>query len=71
MKGNSLKNGDFVEVLIVIFSSLAPKTYLPVAYLGLLFGEGGSTNSVEDRGQRERGSEGGSPLVKGSTHFAN
>jgi len=27
---------------------------------------GGSTNSVEDRGQRERGSGGGSPLVRGS-----
>ena len=26
-------------------------------------GEGGSTNSVENRGQRERGSGGGSPLV--------
>ena len=26
---------------------------------------GGSTNSVEDRGQRERGSGGGSPLVRG------
>ena len=26
-------------------------------------GEGGSTNSVEDRGQRERGSGGGSSLV--------
>ena len=25
---------------------------------------GGSTNSVEDRGQRERGSGGGSPLVR-------
>jgi hypothetical protein len=25
-----------------------------------------STNSVEDRGQRERGSGGGSPLVRGS-----
>jgi len=24
-----------------------------------------STNSFEDRGQRERGSEGGSPLVRG------
>jgi hypothetical protein len=32
---------------------------------------GGSTNSVEDRGQRERGSGGGSPLVRGSTQFAN
>ena len=26
----------------------------------------GSTNSVDDRGQRERGSGGGSPLVRGS-----
>ena len=29
-------------------------------------GGSGSTNSVEDRGQRERGSGGGSPLVRGS-----
>ena len=36
-----------------------------MAYLGILF-EGGSTNSVEDRGQRERGSGCGSPLVRGS-----
>ena len=36
-----------------------------VAYPGILF-EGGSTNSVEDRGQRERGSGSGSPLVRGS-----
>jgi len=27
---------------------------------------GGSINSIEDRGQRERGSGGGSPLVRGS-----
>ena len=27
---------------------------------------GGSTNSVDDRGQRERGSRGGRPLVRGS-----
>ena len=37
-----------------------------VVYPGILFGVGGSTNSVEDRGQRERGSGGGSPLVRGS-----
>ena len=39
-----------------------------MAYPGILFGEGGgvSTNSVEDRRQRERGSGGGSPLVRGS-----
>jgi len=29
-------------------------------------GGGGSANSVEDRGQRELGSVGGSPLVRGS-----
>ena len=32
---------------------------------------GGSTNSVEDRGQRERGSGGGSPLVGGSGGSCN
>jgi hypothetical protein len=31
----------------------------------------GSTISVEDRGLREQGSGGGSPLVSGSTQFAN
>jgi hypothetical protein len=35
------------------------------------FFSGGSTNSVEDRGQREQGSGGGSPLVRGSAQFAN
>jgi len=42
-----------------------------VAYPGNLFGEGGSTNSVEDRGQRERGSGDGSPLVSGSGGSCN
>jgi hypothetical protein len=38
----------------------------------IFFGEaGGSTNSVEDRGQRERRSGSVSPLVRGSTQFAN
>ena len=32
---------------------------------------GGSTNSVEDRGQRERRSGGGSPLVGGSEGSCN
>jgi hypothetical protein len=32
--------------------------------------EGDSTNSVEDRGQREQGSGGGSPLLRGSDQFA-
>jgi hypothetical protein len=34
-------------------------------------GRGGSANSVEDGGQRERGSGGGNPLVRGSAQFAN
>jgi len=46
---------------LVIFVS-----YEPVAYPGILFGGEGSTNSVDDRGQRERGSEGSSTLVRGS-----
>ena len=38
-----------------------------MAYPGILFrGGGGSTNLVEDRGHRDRGSGGGGPLVRGS-----
>jgi hypothetical protein len=55
---------------------------LSVAYPGIFFeGEGsearifffgrGSTNSVENRGQREQGSGDGIPLVRGSTQFAS
>ena len=35
------------------------------------FEGGGSTNSVEDRGQREQGSGGGSPLVRDSGGSCN
>ena len=35
------------------------------------FSGGGSTNSVEDRGQRGRGSGGGSTLVRGSGGSCN
>ena len=42
-----------------------------VAYPGILFGGGGSINSVENRGQRERRSVGGSPLVRGSGGSCN
>jgi hypothetical protein len=34
-------------------------------------GVGHSTNSVQDRRQRERGSGGSSPLVRGSAQFSN
>jgi hypothetical protein len=44
----------------------------PVVYPGIFFGGGGcSTNSAEDRGQKEWVSGGGSPLVRGSTQFSN
>ena len=47
-------------------------TCLTEVYTGILFGEGGvSTNSVEDRGQREQGSGGSSPLVRGSGGSCN
>ena len=36
-----------------------------------IFLGGGSTNSVEDRGQTGRGSGGGSPLVRGSGGTCN
>ena len=42
-----------------------------VAYSGIFFGGEGSTNSVGDRGQRERGSGSGSPLVRGSGGSCN
>ena len=44
-----------------------------VAYPGILFGGGFNKFSylVEDRGQRERGSGGGSPLVRGSGGSCN
>jgi hypothetical protein len=50
-----------------VFTRSSPSA---VAYPGILFG-GGSTNSVEDRGQRERGSGGGSSLVRGSGGSCN
>ena len=46
--------------------------FITVADPGILFGRGGvPTNSVEDRGQREWGSGGGSPLVRGSGGSCN
>jgi hypothetical protein len=35
------------------------------------FYSGGSTNSVDDRGHKEWGTGGGSPLIRGSTEFSN
>ena len=54
----------------VVFSDESKFHISAVAYPGCCSG-GGSTNSVEDRGQRERGSGGGSPLVRGSEGSCN
>jgi hypothetical protein len=48
---------------ICVVYNIKPHLVQPVAYPGILFVLGGSTNSVEDR---ERGPGGGSPLVRGS-----
>jgi hypothetical protein len=58
-----------------LYRILSPEKTLGV-FSGVLrifleVGGGGSTNSVEDRRQRERGSGGISPLVRGSTQFSN
>jgi hypothetical protein len=49
-----------------------PRCFESVAYPGILLEGGGvSTNSVEDRGERERGCGGDSPLVRGSGGSCN
>jgi hypothetical protein len=57
---------DFLAVCTdeVVHPSGVPRNFV----LGL---GGGSTNSVEDRGQREQESGGGSALLMGSALFAN
>ena len=61
-----------MPVLTQLLSLLDAAVYLSksVAYPGILF-KGGATNSVEDRGQRERESGDGSPLVRGSGGSCN
>ena len=46
------------------------KQLCAVAYPGIFLG-GGSTNSVQDGGQREQGSGGGGPLLRGSGGSCN
>ena len=57
-----VKSAELCELTLHTFSA--------VAYPGVFFG-GGSTNSVEDRGQRGRGSGGSSPLIRGSGGSCN
>jgi len=61
-----------VSVCQYVLHSFQNRPSCPVAYPGIFFsGRRVSTNSVEDRGQRERGSGGGSPLVRGSGGSSN
>ena len=59
-----------LTVYTTIIYCNVPVPFYAVAYPGIFFGEG-SSNSVEDRGQRERGSGGGSPLARGSGGSCN
>jgi hypothetical protein len=53
-------------------SNGVPRNFFRGGYARNFFlGRGDSTNSVEDRGQREQGSGGVSPLVRDSPQFAN
>jgi len=56
-----LQGGD--QILLISLLSGVPRKFVR--------GGGGSTNSVEDRGQRKRGSGGGSPLVRGCRGSCN
>ena len=53
---------EMIQALLLQIASGVPRNF---------FRGGGSTNSVEDRGQRGRGSGGGSPLVRGSGGSCN
>ena len=68
---NGISVRTFRYNLVVPPSVVEQSLFYPVAYPGIFFGGGGSTNSVEVRGQRGRGSGGGSPLVRGSGGSCN
>ena len=59
--GSTSGGTDFGKPTSAIGNSGVPRNFF----------RGGSTNSVEDRGQRERGSGGSSPLVRGSGGSCN
>jgi hypothetical protein len=78
---NILISGKIIKELPGFVSSGTPRSGFNPAWMQMvvtsssgvprnIFRGGGSTNSV-DRGQREQGSGGGSPLVGGSAQFAN
>jgi hypothetical protein len=59
------------SLMYALASTVATQDFFEEGFRPRIFFQGGSTNSVEDRGQRERGSGGVSPLVRGSAQFAN
>jgi hypothetical protein len=54
------------ELIILLISYVVVNSSVPRNFFW-----GGSTNSAEDRGQREWGSGGGSPLARGFNQFVN
>jgi hypothetical protein len=60
-----------LSIIRSFFTLRTANLYETVAYAGIFFGTEGSTNSVEDRGQREQGSGGHSPIVRGSGGSCN
>jgi len=71
---NCLKNNTkiYIKINIKTAPTCFGATVTPVAYPRILFGgRAGSTNAVEDRGQRECGSGGGRPLVWDSRGSCN
>jgi hypothetical protein len=56
------------EIVVTVHGRVS-RSGVPRTFVG--GGDGGSRTSVEDRGQTERGSGGGSPLVRGSAQFKN
>jgi hypothetical protein len=66
-----LGRGLSLSRAIALLSGVARNFFGGGITTGKFSGGRGSTNSVEDRGQRERGSKGVSPLLRGSTQFAN
>ena len=61
----------YVKLLSRLHKSISRKNTIVTSGVPRNFFRGGSTYSVEDRGQRGRGSGGGSPLARGSEGSCN
>jgi hypothetical protein len=67
----NLKPGTLCDTFGRWFPVAYPQTFSVGNYIRYFFLGGDSTNSVEDRGQREWETVGGSHLISGYTQFAN